>query len=237
MLASDPAHSRQNRSLSSENTWLQRWFGPYFCPWTKLKTKQTNETKTRISVCAGTNYRHLLLASPGKPPVGIQKLSVESLVRTWHRQRAPLFADSRAPWSQTLDNEASLLHGYSHTSQYQVKFGVSSEIWFFCGLFWYIWAKKKKKKWGKVMLGLNRIPSLRAAQIQRCGSPAGARLSPRSSSCQNAGASSRIYCACLLLLLLVTPRVDSSWWWVCIHHTYWPTCYTDLFTTSSSLLR
>ncbi|XP_006785874.1 protein Wnt-2b-like [Neolamprologus brichardi] len=64
------------------------------------------------------------------------------------------------------------------------------------------------------MLGLNRIASLRAAQIQRCGSPAGARLSPRSSSCQNAGASSRIYCACLLLLLLVTPRVDSSWWYI-----------------------
>eukprot|EP00064_Thunnus_orientalis_P026048 superscaffoldBa00015068_g26509 len=57
------------------------------------------------------------------------------------------------------------------------------------------------------MLG---IVSLRAARIRSCGSP-GVRLSSRSPSCQNPGASSRIYCACLLLLLLVTPRVDSSW--------------------------
>ncbi|CAK6951508.1 protein Wnt-2b-A-like [Scomber scombrus] len=62
------------------------------------------------------------------------------------------------------------------------------------------------------MLGLNRIVSLRAARIRSCGSP-GVRLSSRSSSCQNLGASSRIYCACLLLLLLVTPRVD-SWWYI-----------------------
>ncbi|GLD46128.1 protein Wnt-2b [Lates japonicus] len=63
------------------------------------------------------------------------------------------------------------------------------------------------------MLGLNRILSLRAARIRSCGSP-GVRLSSRSSSCQTPGASSRIYCACLLLLLLVTPRVDSSWWYI-----------------------
>ncbi|KAG7228297.1 hypothetical protein INR49_009161 [Caranx melampygus] len=62
------------------------------------------------------------------------------------------------------------------------------------------------------MLGLNRILSLRAARIRSCGSP-GVRLSSRS-SCQNPGAGSRIYCACLLLLLLVTPRVDSSWWYI-----------------------
>lgn len=123
-----------------------------------------------------------------------------------------------------------------HNIKWSLEFLLRFDFFFFV-VFFGTFGLKKKKKWGKVMLGLNRIPSLRAAQIQRCGSPAGARLSPRSSSCQNAGASSRIYCACLLLLLLVTPRVDSSWWWVCIHHTYWPTCYTDLFTTSSSLLR
>jgi hypothetical protein len=31
-------------------------------------------------------------------------------------------------------------------------------------------------------------------------------------SCEGSGASTRIYCACVLLLLVVTPRVDSSWW-------------------------
>ncbi|XP_026223848.1 protein Wnt-2b-like isoform X2 [Anabas testudineus] len=62
------------------------------------------------------------------------------------------------------------------------------------------------------MLGLNRIVSLQGARIRSCGSP-GVRLSSRPSESQTPGASSRIYCACLLLLLL-TPRADSSWWYI-----------------------
>ncbi|XP_026188154.1 protein Wnt-2b-A-like [Mastacembelus armatus] len=63
------------------------------------------------------------------------------------------------------------------------------------------------------MLALNRIVNLRAARMRSCGSP-GVSLSSRCSLRKNPGASSRIYCACLLLLLLlVTPRVD-SWWYI-----------------------
>ncbi|XP_062316521.1 protein Wnt-2b-like [Osmerus eperlanus] len=64
------------------------------------------------------------------------------------------------------------------------------------------------------MFGLSKAQG--SPVTSRMASSAGLRHGPRSgtSSCESHGASSRIYCACLLLLLVLTPRVDSSWWYI-----------------------